>query len=86
MYEEEKRVGDFQDFVDLVNACVKSFTMDYKSFLLVPRGVSQRKYASEKPKLKNLQVVMFKRGNEKIFWKTKHSQEFRETQFLKKIH
>ena len=60
--------------------------MDYQSFLLVPRGVSQGKYASEKPKLENIQVMMFKRGSEKIFWRTKHSQEqFLEVKFLQYI-
>ena len=63
-----KRVEHFQDFVDLANAYGKSFVMDYKSFLLIPRGVSQGKYASEKAKLENVQVVIFKRGSDKIFW------------------
>ena len=47
--KKKKRVEDFQDLVDLVKACRKSFVMDYKSFLLVPPGVSQGKYGSEKP-------------------------------------
>ena len=59
--------------------------MHTESFLFVPRGVSQGKYKSKKPKLENVHVVMFKRGSNKIFWKTKHSQEqFHEVQFLQK--
>ena len=59
--------------------------MHTESFLFVPRGVSQGKYESKKTKLENVHVVMFKRGSNKIFWKTKHSQEqFHEVQFLQK--
>ena len=68
--KKKKQVADFQDFVDLVNTCRKSFAMYYKSFVLVPHGVSKGKYASKKPKLKNVQVVIFKRGSHKIFWET----------------
>ena len=83
--KKKTRVEDFQDFVDLENACGKSFVVDYQGFLLVPRGVSQGKYASKKPKLENFQVVMFKSRSDKIFWNTRHSQEqFHETQFLQK--
>ena len=73
--KKKTRVEDFQDFVDLVNASGKFFVMDCKSFWFVPCGVSQGKYASEKPELENFQVVMFKRRSDKIFWKTKYSQE-----------
>ena len=83
--KKNKRVENFQDLVDLVNGCEKLFVMDYKTFLLVPYGVSQGYYASEKPKLETVQVVMFKRGSYKIFWKTKHSQQqFHEAQFLQR--
>ena len=47
--KKKKRVEDFEDLVDLVKACGKSFVMDYKSFWLVPPGVSQGKYTREKP-------------------------------------
>ena len=40
---------------------------------------------AKKPKLEHVQVVMFKRGSDKIFWNTKHFQEhFHEAQFLHK--
>ena len=77
-----KKKKGVEDFQDLVNA---SFALDFKIFLLVPYGVSQGKYASEKPKLENVEVMMFKRGSNKIFWKTKHTKEqFHEAQFLNK--
>ena len=58
--------------------------MDYKSSLLVLYGASH-KTASEKQKLENVRVVMLKKGSDKIFWKTKHSQEqFHEAYFLQK--
>ena len=83
--KEKRRVEDFQDLVDLVNACGKSFVVDYQIFLLVPRGASQGKHTSEKPKLENFHGLMFKNGSDKIFWNTKHSQEqFHETQFFQK--
>ena len=83
--KKKTRVEDFQDFADLDNACGNSFVVDYQGFFLVSRGVSQGKYASKKPKLENLQVVMFKSRSDKIFWNTRHSQEqFHEAQFLQK--
>ena len=47
--KKKKRVEDSEDLIDLVKACGKSFIMDYKSFWLVPPGVSQGKYVREKP-------------------------------------
>lgn len=67
---KQRRVEDFQDFVNLVDSCGKSLVMEYNSFFKFPRGVSQAKYASKKPKLEDVQVVMFKRGSDEMFWKT----------------
>ena len=82
---KQRRVEDFQDFVNLVDSCGKSLVMEYNNFFKFPRGVSQAKYASKKPKLEDVQVVMFKRGSDEMFWKTTHAQkDFQSSQFLQK--
>ena len=76
---------DFQDFIELVNSSGKSLVMEFKDFLDFPRGVSQGKYTQGKPKLEDIQVVLFKRGSDKIFWKSSHSEnDFKDSQFLQK--
>ena len=76
---------DFQDFIDLVNSSGKSLVMEFKDFLDFPRGVSRGKYAQDKPKLEDVQVVLLKRGSDKIFWKSGHSENnFKDQQFLEK--
>ena len=64
-----KRVEDFQDFVEIVDKCGKALVMKYSDFYDVPKGLSQAVYASEKPKLENVQVIKFVRGSAKMFWK-----------------
>ena len=48
--------------------------MSFDDFLHIPRGVSQGAFAKSKPKLEDLRVVEFHRGNYKLHWKTEHEQ------------
>ena len=76
---------DFQYFIELVNSSGKLLVMEFKNLLDFPRGVSQGKYARGKPKLEDVQVVLFKRGSDKIFWKSSPSEnDFKDSQFLQK--
>lgn len=83
--KKKKWAEDFQGFIDLVNACWKSFIMDCKNYLLVPCGASH-KTACEKQKLENVRVVMLKKGSDKIFGKQNtHKSSSMEHTFSKKI-
>ena len=51
---QKKRVEDFQDFIDIVNKCGISLVMNFDDFFKIPKGLSQAKYTSNKPKLENV--------------------------------
>ena len=83
--KQKKRVEDFQDFVNVVEKCGKSLQMKCNDFYNYPKGVSQAKYASKKPKLENVQVAKFSRGSSELFWKQNHfDQEFDSALFLQR--
>ena len=68
--QQKKRVEDFQDFVHIVNNCGRALVMSFDDFFEFPKGVSQAKYAQNKPKLEDVQVVKFVRGSNQIIGKT----------------
>ena len=72
---QKRRVEDFQDFVDIIDCCGKALVMNFDDFFDFPRGVSQGKYAEGKPKLEDVVVVKFERGSDKMFWKTRHTDQ-----------
>ena len=82
---QKKRVEDFQDFVDIVNNCGRALVMSFDDFFEFPKGVSQAKYAQNKPKLEDVQVVKFARGSNQIYWKNDHrDNNFKSSRFLQK--
>ena len=82
---QKKRVEDFQDFVDIVNNCGRALVMSFDDFFEFPKGVSQAKYAQNKPKLEDVQVVKFVRGSNQIYWKNDHrDNNFKSSRFLQK--
>ena len=66
---QKKNVEDFQDFVDVVSSCGQSLVVRCNNFFDFPKGVSQVNCTSKKPKLEQVQVIKYERGNMKIFWK-----------------
>lgn len=58
---------------------------DSATFFDFPRGVSNGKYAEAKPKLEDVFVVKFERGSDRVFGKTRHTEEhFKSSQLLQK--
>ena len=81
----KKRVDNFEDFVSIVNSKGKSIVMKFDDFYHIPKGVSQAKYAQHKPKLDLVQIVEFRKGSTKMFWKGSHiEEEFKEAEFLQR--
>ena len=59
--------------------------MSFDDFFEFPKGVSQAKYAQNKPKLEDVQVVKFVRGSNQIYWKNDHrDNNFKSLRFLQK--
>ena len=84
---QKKRVEDFQDFVDIVEKCGKSLVMRFSDFFQFPKGVSQGNYASNKPKLENVQIVKFSRGKKEMFWKCSYlDTDFKCARFLQRTY
>ena len=82
---QKKRVEDFQDFVDIVNNCGRALVIGFDDFLEFPKGVSQAKYAQNKPRLEDVQVVKFVRGSNQMYWKNDHrDNNFKSSRFLQK--
>ena len=82
-FKKCKNIYDFEDFVDLINTRGEAITMDHKDFLMLIDDVSHGKYIS-KPHLPEVVEVQFRRGWQKIFWKTSfHQIEFKSGLFLK---
>ena len=82
---KKKNVEDFQDFCDIVDKSGQALVMKYDDFYLVPRGVSQGKYASGKPLMDDIQVCKFEKGSQNMFWKTRYDQkDYMEAVFLQK--
>ena len=82
--QQRKKVEDFQDFIDIVNNCGKTF-MNFNDFFEFPKGMSQAKYVSNKPKLEDVQVVKFVRGSEGMSWKSDHdTSKFELSRLLQK--
>ena len=80
---QKKRVEDFQDFVDIVNNCGRALVMSFNDFFEFPKGVS--KYAQNKPRLEDVQVVKFVGGSNQIYWKNDHrDNNFKSSRFLQK--
>ena len=81
---KKQSIEDFQDFVDLVDFSGKALVMEHDDFLQLPRGVSQAKYASKKPKLQVMQVIRFERASNEMHWKESNMDEFRSAEFLQR--
>ena len=59
--------------------------MNFDGFFEFPKAVSQAKYAQNKPKLDDVQVVKFVRGSNEIYWKNDHhDNSFKSSKFLQK--
>ena len=59
--------------------------MSFHDFFKFPKGVFQAKYAQNKPKLEDVQVVKFVRGSTQIYWKNNHrDNNFKSSRFLQK--
>ena len=56
------KLQDYQDLVDIVNEKGEAMELKFNIFFDIKKEVSQGKYASNKPKLENVQVVCFIRG------------------------
>ena len=83
----KKNVCDFHDFEKIIESKVCKLPMTEGDFHDWENELSQRKFALSKPSLCNVQVVMFKKSETKMFWKQSYLQEeFRSCIFfLKKI-
>ena len=81
-FKKRKNIYDFEDFVDVINTSGEAITMDHKAFLMLTDDVSQGKYTSM-PYRSEVVKVEFRRGCQKIFWKTSfHQIEFISGLFL----
>ena len=84
---QKKRVEDFQDFVDIVEKCGKSLVMRFSDFFQFLKGVSQGNYASNKPKLENVQIVQFSKRKKEMFWKCSYlDTDFKCARFLQRTY
>ena len=82
------KLQDYQDLVDIVNEKGEAMELKFNNFFDIKKEVSQGKYASNKPKLENVQVVLFIRGLTELHWKQSYddSAVFLQKKAIKKIH
>ena len=81
----KNKLQDFSDLVDIVNERGDAVEMSSDDFLSVKKNVSEGNFASNKPKLENVQVVRFNRDSTKLYWKVSFSEkEFHSTDWLQK--
>jgi len=81
----KKNVYDFEDFEKIIQSKGCKLPMTEGDFYDWENGLSQGKYASSKPLLCKVQVVMFKKSETKMFCKEGyHQEEFQSCTFLKK--
>lgn len=81
----KKNVYDFNDFEHIIASKGYMLLMSEGDFLDWENGVSQGKFADNKPLLANVQVLQFRKNETKMFWKESHEEsEFKSAEFLKK--
>ena len=82
---KKNKLQDFSDLVDIVNERGDAVEMSSNDFLSVNKNASEGNFASNKPKVENVQVVCFNRGSTKLYWKESFSEkEFHSTDWLQK--
>ena len=81
----KKNFYDFDDFGKIIESKCCKLPMTERDFYNWENGLSQGKFALSKPLLCNVQVVLFKKSEIKMFWKDIWLQEeFQSCIFLKK--
>ena len=82
---KKNKLQDFSDLVDIVNERGDAAEMSSDDFLSVNKNVSEGNFASNKPKVENVQVVCFDRGSTKLYWKDSFSEKkFHSADWLQK--
>ena len=83
--KKQKRVEDFEDFKSVIGDRGVAIEMKIEDIFQYTRGVSTGKFASGKPKIDDIQVVMFAKGTKHIYWKKCFADEsFSSAAFLQK--
>ena len=70
----KKNVYDFDDFEKIIQSKGSKLPMTEEDLYDWENGLSQGKFALSKPLLCNVQVVMFKKSETKMFWKKSYLQ------------
>lgn len=87
--KKKVNVMDFPDFIDcLEQANCKVVSPSFENFKLYEGQQSAAKLKSaDRPKLADIRVVQFRRGEKTVFYKTRHTDsEFKQFDYLKQRH
>ena len=72
-------------FKSIIEAKGIAYEMRSSDFIDIPNGMSNGKYTSDIPYLKDVRIVQFREGSTNLFWKESYEERgYKEAPFLKK--
>ena len=77
MMKRKKNIYDFDEFSSVINSNGVALEIQNFDFIQYPRGVSNGKYAKDKPYLENIREVQFRKGSQKMCWRESFKEEFK---------
>ena len=79
----EQNVYDFIEFKSIIEAKGIAYEMRSSDFIDIPNSLSNGKYTSGKPYLKDVRIVQIRKGSTNLFWKESYEERgYKEAPFL----